>query len=64
MLDELFCQALHGRWARVVSYSSQGAWRCSKPGCRAQARRDSLLVPVPVPVPVAQAGPDDHRHAA
>jgi hypothetical protein len=62
MLNELFCQALHGPWARVVSYSRQGAWRCIKPGCRAQARRDALFVAVPVPIP--QVRPDEHHLAA
>jgi hypothetical protein len=41
MLDELFCQLLHGRWARVISYSGQGAWQCDKDGCAAQARHDA-----------------------
>jgi hypothetical protein len=41
MLDEVFCQLLHGRWARVISYSRQGAWECVKPDCAAQARHNA-----------------------
>jgi hypothetical protein len=39
LFDDLFCQLFHARWAAIVSYSRQGAWRCAKGGCRAQARR-------------------------
>jgi hypothetical protein len=49
MMDELFCQLLHGRWARVISYSRQGAWQCVKRGCRAQARRDAARGVLPPP---------------
>ena len=40
--DAVWCQLFHGRWAETVSYSRQGAYRCTKPGCRAQARADRL----------------------
>ena len=40
MFDELICQLLHGRKARLVSYSRQGAWECTHRGCRAQMRFD------------------------
>jgi hypothetical protein len=43
VVDELTCQLFHGRWAEVVSYSRQGSWRCTRPGCRAQARQDDRL---------------------
>ena len=39
-IDDLVCQLFHGKWAEVVSYSRQGAWKCTKPGCEAQARHD------------------------
>ena len=32
------CELRHGQWAETVSYSRQGAWRCTKPGCRAELR--------------------------
>jgi hypothetical protein len=38
MIDELMCQLFHGDAAEVVSYSRQGAWSCTRTGCRAQAR--------------------------
>jgi hypothetical protein len=40
VVEDLTCELLHGEWAEVVSYSSQGAWRCGKPGCAAQVRHD------------------------
>jgi hypothetical protein len=40
LFDGVRCQLFHGHWAEVVSYSRQGAWRCTKPGCAAQARHD------------------------
>src|SRR5690348_17358216 len=40
MWDELVCELFHSGWAKVVSYSRQGAWRCTRPGCRAQQRAD------------------------
>ena len=39
-IDDLVCQLFHGKWAEVVSYSRQGAWKCTKPGCASQARHD------------------------
>jgi len=39
--DVLFCQMFHASYADVVSYSRQGAWRCTKPGCRAQRMHDA-----------------------
>lgn len=33
--DLLWCDLFHGRWQELVSYSRQGRWRCTKPGCRA-----------------------------
>jgi hypothetical protein len=42
VVDDLVCQLFHSKWAQVVSYSSQGAWRCTKPGCAAQARHDRM----------------------
>ena len=43
LLEDLTCQLFHGRWAYVVSYSAQGAYRCTKAGCGAQARHDRPL---------------------
>jgi hypothetical protein len=43
IVDELSCQFFHGEWAELVSYSHQGAWRCTKPGCAAQVRHDTAL---------------------
>jgi hypothetical protein len=67
-IDTVACQILHRRWAVLVSFSRQGAWKCTKPGCAAQARHDRALlaaspaaVPAPtllqVPVPVPLAAP-------
>lgn len=44
LVEDLSCQLFHSRWAEVVSYSRQGAWRCAKPGCAAQARHDTSTV--------------------
>src|SRR5438270_13895365 len=41
--DSLFCQMFHSSFAVVVSYSRQGAYRCSKTGCRAQRTHDAHL---------------------
>jgi hypothetical protein len=38
---ELVCQLFHGRWVELVSYSRQGAWRCTKPDCAAQASHEA-----------------------
>jgi hypothetical protein len=62
MLNELVCQLLHGRWARVTSYSRQGAWECTKHGCRAQARRAAQ--PGQPAQPAVPAPPDHQRIAA
>ena len=43
VVDDLACQLFHGRWAEVASYSRQGAWRCTKPGCASQARHDRVV---------------------
>jgi hypothetical protein len=43
LVDDLRCQLFHGKWARVVSYSRQGAWRCTKPGCAAETRHNREL---------------------
>ena len=40
LVQDLNCELFHSRWAEVVSYSRQGAWRCAKPKCAAQTRRD------------------------
>jgi hypothetical protein len=37
LYHELFCQLFHTDQLRLVSYSRQGAWLCTKPVCRAQA---------------------------
>jgi hypothetical protein len=69
VLDDLSCQLFHGQWAEVVSYSRQGAWRCTKPGCASQARHDRRVararqhltarsvarVPQPRPAPTHRA---------
>jgi hypothetical protein len=47
VLDDLSCQLFHGQWAEVVSYSRQGAWRCTKPGCASQARYDCTHARLP-----------------
>jgi hypothetical protein len=39
-INKLVCQLFHARWAETVSYSRHGAWKCTKPGCAAQARHD------------------------
>ena len=37
LYQELFCQLFHTDQLRLVSYSRQGAWQCTKLACRAQA---------------------------
>lgn len=41
--DELFCALFHGASVTLISFSGQGAWRCQKPGCRAQRRHVAAL---------------------
>jgi hypothetical protein len=50
-IDDLICQLFHGKWAEVVSYSRQGAWKCTKPGCASQARHDRASAGSRRPVP-------------
>jgi hypothetical protein len=60
-LDAVWCQLFHGRWAELVSYSRQGAWRCTKPGCRAQERVDRLSGDhTSQAKPRPEAAPDKH----
>jgi hypothetical protein len=66
ILDDLVCQMFHGNWAALESFSRQGAWRCTKPGCPAQARVQRHVLgaqhPIPLGVPV---GPlSGRRHGA
>jgi hypothetical protein len=43
-VNELICQLFHGQWSELVSYSHQGAWRCTKSDCAAQVRHDTALI--------------------
>jgi hypothetical protein len=52
IVDDLVCQLFHGKWAEIVSYSRQGRWKCTKPGCAAQARDDRASASSGCPVPV------------
>jgi hypothetical protein len=70
MIDNLVCQVFHARWAEVVSYSRHGAWRCTKPGCAAQACHDrahssSCRRPVPqrTPLEMRRVGRIRHKRA-
>jgi hypothetical protein len=57
-IDSVACQILHRRWAVLVSFSRQGPWKCTKPGCAAQARHDRALLSVrPARVPLAVRAP-------
>lgn len=55
VVDDAVCQLFHGRWAEAVSFSRQGAWRCSKSGCNAQARHDRGFGDAPIRTPLAVA---------
>jgi hypothetical protein len=57
VLDDAVCQLLHGRWAEAASFSRQGAWRCSKSGCKAQARHDRDLAAARFRAPFAAPPP-------
>jgi len=69
VIDNLVCQVFHARWAEVVSYSRHGAWRCTKPGCAAQACHDrahpssSRPVPHRTPLEVRPVGRIRHKRA-
>jgi hypothetical protein len=61
--DSLFCQLFHSSFSVVVSYSQQGSYRCSKPGCRAQRRHDAQLAVAPPGRTEAVAPTDVHAPA-
>ena len=67
-LDRLVCEFSHARWLELVSYSRQGAWRCTKPVCRAQAQHDRqsrAAMARPLPLHARQPGHSlDVRRAA
>jgi hypothetical protein len=58
--DSLFCQLFHSSFSVVVSYSQQGSYRCSKPGCRAQRRHEQQLVVAPPARAKTVLHPDVH----
>jgi hypothetical protein len=41
----LICQLFHRQNVELISYSRQGAWQCTRRGCRAQASHSAASPP-------------------